>query len=222
MIPIRDTIPSRTTPFVAIGLIIANVAVFLFELSLGEDLDLFISAFGLTPFLTGENVANHQYVWAMLPFFSSMFLHGGWLHLLGNMLYIWIFADNVEDKLGHGRFLLFYVLCGVGAAFAQFYMNPMSEAPMVGASGAIAGVLGAYFLLFPRSRVLTLIPVFVFFSFVEIPAVFFLGFWFLLQFLNGALALSSETASAGGVAWWAHIGGFASGMLLVFPFRKQS
>ena len=150
-----------------------------------------------------------------------MFLHGGWVHLLGNMLYLWIFGDNIEDKLGHARFIVFYLLCGIGAAVGQIAANPLSDVPMVGASGAIAGILGAYMLLFPRSRVVTLVPIFFFFYFIEIPAILFLGLWFLMQFLYGTLTLSTETSvSGGGVAWWAHVGGFITGAGLVFPFRK--
>jgi len=150
-----------------------------------------------------------------------MFLHGGWLHLLGNMLYLWIFGDNVEDRLGHGRFILFYLLCGVAAALAQIYVSPTSKTPMIGASGAIAGVLGAYLLLFPQSRVLALIPIAFFLQVVEIPAFVFLLFWFFMQFLSGAVAITAYMTE--GVAWWAHIGGFVSGMALgyLFPKRKR-
>ena len=146
---------------------------------------------------------------------SAMFLHGGWGHLLGNMLYLYIFGNNVEDRLGRGRFLLFYLACGVVSFLAQIVFQSNSMVPNVGASGAIAGVLGAYFLLFPRARVLTLVPLFFFFPVVEIPAFFFLGFWFLIQFLSGAATLGRTSALTGGVAWWAHIGGFLAGMLLL-------
>ena len=146
---------------------------------------------------------------------SAMFLHGGWGHLLGNMLYLYIFGNNVEDRLGRGRFLLFYLACGVVSFLAQIVFQSNSMVPNVGASGAIAGVLGAYFLLFPRARVLTLVPLFFFFPLVEIPAFFFLGFWFLIQFLSGAATLGRTSALTGGVAWWAHIGGFLAGMLLL-------
>ena len=137
------------------------------------------------------------------------------------MLYLWIFGDNVEDKMGHGRFVLFYILCGLAGSVLQFSMNPSSTIPIIGASGAIAGVLGSYFLLFPKSKVVTLVPIFFFFTFIEIPAVLFLGIWFLMQFFYGTLALGGQTsADIGGVAWWAHVGGFASGLILVLPFRK--
>ena len=153
-----------------------------------------------------------------LTLLTSMFLHGGILHLLGNMLYLWIFGDNVEDAMGAIRFLAFYLLCGVVAAFAQIAIGPGSSIPMVGASGAIAGVLAAYFMLFPQSRVLTLIPLFFFLRLVAVPAVFLLGFWFLLQVIAGA----GSFGSAGGVAFFAHIGGFIAGLFLVFPFRQRS
>jgi membrane associated rhomboid family serine protease len=144
---------------------------------------------------------------------SSMFIHGGWMHLIGNMLYLYIFGDNVEDRLGHLGYLLFYVLAGAGAALTEVYFQRGSTVPLLGASGAIAGVLGAYFLLYPRSRILTVIPLFVFFPVVEISAFFFLGFWFLMQFVQGAL--SAGIPADGGVAWWAHAGGFVVGAVLL-------
>ena len=145
---------------------------------------------------------------------TAMFLHAGWMHMLGNMLYLYIFGDNVEDTLGHGAYLLFYILCGAASFAAQVFFQPASEVPNLGASGAIAGVLGAYFVLFPRARVVTLLPLFVIFTVVEIPAVVFLGLWFLIQFLSGAASLGRSSAT-GGVAWWAHIGGFVAGVLLL-------
>jgi membrane associated rhomboid family serine protease len=156
--------------------------------------------------------------YAVFPFFTSMFLHGGWLHLLGNMLYLYIFGDNVEDALGHVRYLLFYLACGVAASVTHLALNLDSVVPTVGASGAIAGVLGAYFLLYPKAKVLTLLPIFIFIQIVEIPAFLFLGFWFLLQFISGTVASASQ--NAGGVAWWAHIGGFAAGAAYtIFRYR---
>jgi membrane associated rhomboid family serine protease len=157
------------------------------------------------------------------PLFTSMFLHGGWLHLGGNMLYLWVFGDNIEDRLGHVLFLFFYLACGLGAALAQIYINPTSKIPMVGASGAVAGVLGAYLILFPHARVLALIPILFFFQIIELPALLFLLFWFLMQFLSGAIAITAAPYEAGGVAWWAHIGGFVSGVVLAFllPKRKR-
>jgi membrane associated rhomboid family serine protease len=152
-----------------------------------------------------------------LTLLTSMFLHGGLLHVLGNMLYLWIFGDNVEDAMGPFRFLAFYLLCGIIAAFAQIAIDPSSTIPMVGASGAIAGVLAAYFVLYPRSRILTLVPIFFFMRLVAVPAVFLLGFWFVLQLLSGAGTIGSP----GGVAYFAHIGGFVAGLFLVFPFRER-
>jgi len=150
----------------------------------------------------------------LTPIFA-MFLHGGWLHVIGNMLFLYIFGDNVEDILGHGRYLVFYLLCGVASFLVQILFQSNSMVPNVGASGAIAGVLGAYLLLFPRARIVTLLPIFVFFTVVEIPAFIFIGIWFLIQFASGALTLGRNEALSGGVAWWAHVGGFLAGMLLI-------
>ena len=211
MIPLRDVIPSRTTPVVTVGLIVVNALVFLYEFSLGEAVNEFIIAFGLIP---------AAFSWATL--FTSMFLHGGFLHFAGNMLYLWIFGDNVEDRMGHGRFLTFYLLCGVAAALAQTIMSPDSVVPMVGASGAIAGVMGAYFVMYPHSRIVTLVPIFLFIQLIEIPAIFFLGIWFVMQFLSGvgSIASAADRQPAGGVAFWAHIAGFAAGVGGVFLFRR--
>ena len=225
MIPLRDTIPSSTFPAVTIGLIVVNILVFVYELSLGRELDLFIMQYGAVPlkFINAGQLAHVSLIERFLPLFTSMFLHGGWIHVLGNMLYLWIFGDNVEDRLGHGRFVLFYLLCGLAAALAQVYTNPASKVPMVGASGAVAGVLGAYLIFFPSARVLTLLPIFIFLQVIEIPAFAFLLIWFFMQFLSGAAAITSAAHTAVGVAWWAHIGGFVSGMALGFllPKRKR-
>jgi membrane associated rhomboid family serine protease len=156
-----------------------------------------------------------------LTLFTAMFLHAGWLHVIGNLLYLYIFGDNVEDVLGHGRFLVFYLLCGLISFLVQILFHPQSMVPNIGASGAIAGVLGAYLILFPRARIITLLPLFVFFTVVEIPAYFFLGIWFLIQFLSGAAMIGRATATSGGVAWWAHIGGFVSGVLLLMVFAPR-
>ena len=209
MIPIRDVIPSRTTPFVTVALILVNAAVFLYQQSLPPRAsEQFVFAWGLVPADFGlVNVA------------TSMFLHGGWMHFLGNMLYLWIFGDNVEDRLGHGRFLVFYLMCGVGAALLQVVFSSGSRVPMVGASGAIAGVLGAYLVMFPRSRVLTLVPLFIFVQLVEVPALVLLGLWFALQLLSGVGSLG-QTADIGGIAFWAHAGGFVLGMAAVLLFRR--
>lgn len=211
MIPLRDVIPSRTTPVVTIVLIVLNILVFLYQLSLGERVNGLVLNFGLVP---------ATFSW--IAVFTSMFLHGGILHAAGNMLYLWIFGDNVEDRMGHARFLVFYLLCGVAAAVAQTTTNPHSVVPMVGASGAIAGVMGAYFVLYPRSRIVTLIPLFFFFQIVEIPAIFFLGIWFLMQFLSGVGSIATAVANepAGGVAFWAHVAGFLAGISAVVVFRR--
>ena len=202
MFPVSDVIPSRTTPVVTIGLIGLNAVAFLFEITLSDqELQAFVRSYGVVPaYLTWPSVL------------TSMFLHGGWLHVLGNMLYLWIFGDNVEDRLGHGRFLLFYLGCGAAAALGQAAANPSSVVPMVGASGAIAGVMGAYFVLFPQSRVLTAVFIVFFMDLVEIPAIFFLGIWFLMQFFSGVGSLGADATSSG-VAFWAHIVGFAVGAL---------
>lgn len=220
MIPLRDNIPSSTYPYVTVGLITLNVLAFFYQLSLsGRELHLFILSYGAIPvrFFAPEASMVERF----LPLLTSMFLHGGWVHLLGNMLYLWIFGDNVEDRLGHGRFLLFYVLCGLGAALAQIYLNPASRIPMVGASGAIAGVLGGYLLSFPHSQVLALVPIFFLLHFIQIPAFVFLIFWFLMQFMSGVASIAPTQETVGGVAWWAHIGGFVSGMALVYIFPKR-
>jgi membrane associated rhomboid family serine protease len=211
MIPLRDVIPSRTTPYVTFLLIGLNTLVFMYQFSLGETIEEFILYFGLIP---------AAFSWVAV--LTSMFLHGGLLHFGGNMLYLWIFGDNVEDRMGHGRFLVFYLLCGTAAALAQTIVNPDSVVPMVGASGAIAGVMGAYFVLYPRSRIVTLLPLFFFFQIVEVPAIFFLGFWFLLQLLSGVGSMATATGSeTGGIAFWAHAAGFLAGLSGVLVFRRR-
>jgi membrane associated rhomboid family serine protease len=207
MIPLRDIVPSRTTPIVTISLIVANVLVFLYELTLGRAVNDFTLYFGLVP---------AAFSWVAV--FTSMFLHGGLFHVAGNMLYLWIFGDNVEDRMGHGRFLVFYLLCGTAAALAQTITAPDSVVPMVGASGAIAGVMGAYFVLYPKSRIVTLVPLFFFFQIIEVPAIFFLGIWFVMQFLSGVGSLGN--AATGGVAFWAHVAGFLAGLSGVIVFRR--
>jgi membrane associated rhomboid family serine protease len=225
MIPLRDAIPSHSFPAATVLVIALNVLIFLYELSLGRALEMFIMQYGAVPlrFILAGQTEQVSTVERFLPLFASMFLHGGWLHLGGNMLYLWIFGDNIEDRLGHLGFVVFYLVCGLAAALTQIYINPTSKIPMVGASGAVAGVLGAYLVLFPHSRVVALIPILFFFQVVELPAVLFLVFWFLMQFLSGAVAITATTYATGGVAWWAHIGGFVSGMALGFllPKRKR-
>lgn len=210
MIPLRDDLPSPAFPFVTYGLIAANVAAFVHELQLGPALEPFVREFGLVP--ARVTTANDPAA-RFFPFLSSMFLHGGILHLAGNMLYLHIFGDGVEGRLGHARFLAFYVVCGVAAGALQVAMFPSSTLPMVGASGAIAGVTGAYFLFFPFARIVTLVPVFVFARFVRVPAVLFLLLWFVMQLAYGSLTLGVDGTNVGGVAWWAHVGGFLAGMV---------
>jgi len=220
MIPIRDNIPSRTVPVVTVTLIIVNVLAFLYELALGGALSGFMYSFAVIPAKSFSLIREGAAVSGLWPFFTAMFLHGGWWHLIGNMLYLWIFGDNVEDTMGHLGFLVFYVLCGLGSNLAHALSDPASTIPSLGASGAIAGVLGAYIILFPRSKVVTLVPIVFFIHFIEIPAFLFLGIWFLLQIMSGLASLGVQTAS-GGIAWWAHIGGFAIGAVLLPFFRKR-
>jgi len=227
LIPLRDDVPSRTFPYVNYGLIALNAAAFLFELSLGRGLERFVRMNAVVPAqYTGHDGAlqvSEILATSVDPALGgsvllSMFLHAGLAHFGGNMLYLWIFGDNVEDRMGHARYLVFYLLCGWAASYAHIWSSPSSAMPSLGASGAIAGVLGAYISLYPHARVVTLIPLGFFTDLVQIPAFFFLGFWFLQQFLSGALSLSVRTAETGGVAWWAHIGGFAAGFALVWIF----
>jgi len=223
MIPLRDTIKSRTVPYVNYLLIGVSVLVFFLELSLGPRINAFVNTYGVIPARVGAAVfEGHVSLGALLPLFTSMFLHGGWMHLIGNMLYLYIFGDNVEDRLGHGAYLLFYLLAGIGAAIVEVYFQQNSIVPLVGASGAIAGVLGAYFILYPRARVLTIVPLLFLFPVVEVSAFFFLGFWFVMQFFQGTMSYGSD-ATSGGVAWWAHTGGFVAGavMLPIFLIIKR-
>jgi membrane associated rhomboid family serine protease len=211
MIPLRDVIPSRTTPYVTIAIIVANALAWFYELSLPSSvLPGFLNIYGVVP---ADFHAS--------TILSSMFLHGSWLHVIGNMWYLWIFGDNIEDRLGHGRYVLFYLLCGAGAAIGHVASQPGSIVPTIGASGAIAGVLGAYFVLYPRSRVLTLIPLIIVFEIIELPAYFLLGFWFLMQLVSaGAIAVTAGTQGSGGIAFVAHIAGFVIGVLAIFVLKK--
>jgi membrane associated rhomboid family serine protease len=221
--PIRDTIPSKNTPFGTWAIILVNSVVFVFELMMPESvLHEFFYYFGIVP-------ARYSHPeWAVLmglpfddywPFLTSMFLHGGWLHIIGNMWTLYIFGDNVEDRMGTMRFLVFYFICGLAAGLVHVLTNLNSTIPTVGASGAIAGVLGAYFLLYPNARVITLIPIFFFPLFVEIPAITYLGFWILSQIFSGVLSLGLPE-DVGGVAFWAHVGGFIVGAMIHWLFVK--
>ncbi|MDQ1271622.1 MAG: hypothetical protein QG591_252 [Planctomycetota bacterium] len=221
MIPLRDRNPSGTFPFVTVGIILINVLIFFIELSLGPQLDSFLFQFGIVPVKVAysADIPDSTFVNTYFPFLSYMFLHGGFIHLIGNMWYLWIFGDNIEDRLGRVRFVLFYLLCGIGSALVHVYFNSQSGVPCVGASGAIAGVLGAYMVTFPKARVLVLVPLFIVWEFIELPAVVVLGFWFLIQFFSGTASISS--AQGGGVAWWAHIGGFVLGVIFIKIFSKS-
>jgi membrane associated rhomboid family serine protease len=212
MIPLRDVIPSRTVPYLTVTIIILNALAWFYELGLPrEDLPVFLQQFGVVPAY-----------FAPPTLISSMFLHGSWSHVLGNMWYLWIFGDNVEDRMGHFRFLIFYLLCGIVAAFGQIVIDPTSTLPTIGASGAIAGVMGAYFVLYPQSRVLTLIPLIIFWEIVELPAIFLLGFWFLMQLFSAGAIAATANSQAGGVAFMAHVAGFITGLVGVFVFRKRA
>jgi membrane associated rhomboid family serine protease len=211
MIPLRDIIPSRTTPYITIAIIVLNALAWLFELSLPPHV--------LPPFLQTFGVVPADFRWPTIV--TSMFLHGSWMHVIGNMWYLWIFGDNVEDRLGHSRFILFYLACGTTAALGQMVVDPTSTLPTIGASGAIAGVMGAYFVLYPQSRVLTLVPLIIFWQIIELPAVFLLGFWFVMQlFSAGAIAVTTATHGSGGVAFAAHVAGFLVGVAGVFLLKR--
>jgi membrane associated rhomboid family serine protease len=223
MFPLRDNIPSFRFPVVNYSLIAANLVGFLVELGTGPHLQKFVNTYGFVPKrlmdLLGQLPQSFSFM--ALPLVTSIFLHAGWLHLIGNLWFLYIFGDNVEDVLGHGRYLLFYLLCGIGANLIYLMFSPFSAVPLVGASGAIAGVMGAYFNLFPRARVLTLIPIFFLPTFWEIRASIFLGIWFLMQFLFGTFSSMGPQSGSGFVAWWAHVGGFLVGILLLHVFAPR-
>jgi hypothetical protein len=215
LIPLRDENPSVTVPFVTRALIVANLVVFAYEVLLGPELRAFLFEWGFVPvrLTLALRYGDLPLQPAALSVLTSLFLHGGWSHVIGNMWYLWIFGDNVEDALGHAGFLLFYLVCGVVATLLHYLTNQVAEVPTVGASGAIAAVLGAYIVAFPRARVFTLLPLFPFFQVVPLPAFFVLGLWFLFQFVLGLGALGAS--GSGGIAFWAHIGGFAAGLLVM-------
>lgn len=243
MFPIQDNIPSRTTPLVNIGIILVCGIVFFFQLQQGESNSL-VEQFGMIParvFQPDEPVEIVDRVLVRTPFgfelreqsrpaapaivpplltlVTCMFLHGGWMHVIGNLWFLYIFGDNVEDRLGHVGYLLFYFACGVGASAAHLFAGPTSTAPTIGASGAIAGVMGAYFVLYPKAKVLAIIPIFFIIQMIVLPAPVFLGIWFLLQFLQGTWSITS--AQGAGVAWWAHIGGFAVGVIIALLLKAS-
>ena len=215
MFPLYDTARSRTFPLVNLTLIIANVLAFLYEVQMGPGaLDSFISTWGLVP---ARLIADPNNTWKTI--YSSMFLHGGWFHIINNMWVLFIFGDNVEARMGKIKYLLFYLLSGTAAGLLQTYVLPSSQVPMIGASGAVAGVLGAYLVLFPRSRVASLVPIFFIFTIIEIPAFIYLIFWFVSQLYSGLFAIQGGGSS--GIAWWAHIGGFMFGLVMSFFFANR-
>lgn len=218
MIPLGDTVPSDRTPFITYTLIALNVIVFFVELLMGPRAEILINVWGTVP---AHIIRWQQSPWVLSTLVTSTFLHGGWLHLVGNMLYLAIFGDNVEGIMGHKRYLAFYLICGLAANLAQVLIAPASMIPGVGASGAIAGVLGAYILCFPRARVFVGIPLLIYMEVISLPALIVLGFWFIVQLFNGVatIGMSSE-AIMGGIAWWAHIGGFVVGLILT-PLLRQ-
>jgi membrane associated rhomboid family serine protease len=213
MIPLRDVIPSRTTPFITVAIIVLNGLAWFYELAVPDDLlPVFLQTYGVVPaYFSAPTLV------------TSMFLHGSWSHVIGNMWFLWIFGDNIEDRLGHWRFVGFYLFCGLGATVGHIMMAPHSMLPTIGASGAIAGVMGAYFVLYPHSRVLTLVPLFIYWEIVELPAPFLLGFWFLMQLFGAGIGSITATSGAesGGIAFMAHVAGFALGAVIVFVFRKS-
>lgn len=216
MVPLYDTVRSRSFPVVNLTLIVANSLAFLYELQMDPAaLEQFIFHWGLSP---ARLLADPSTMWRTI--FSAMFLHGGWFHILSNMWVLFIFGDNVEAAMGRIRYLVFYLLSGVAAALLQSYVLPSSQVPMIGASGAVAGVLGAYLVLFPRSRIASLVPILFIFTIIEIPAALFLIFWFVSQLYSGWFSI--QGAGESGIAWWAHIGGFVFGLIMVFFFRKKT
>lgn len=222
MIPLRDINPRSSTPVVTIALVMVNSLVWLYEISLPEAAaNRFIYQMGMIParLEAALTLPDASLASALVPLFTSIFLHGGWMHVIGNMWFLWVFGDNVEDRLGHLRYLLFYLASGVGAGVMHTLFDWGSNVPALGASGAISGVMGAYLVLFPRSRVVTLVPLIFFFFTVQLPAFIFLGYWFVLQFINGMGALGQR--GMGGVAWWAHIGGFVIGVVLAKALPRK-
>ncbi|MFH1063310.1 MAG: rhomboid family intramembrane serine protease [Candidatus Omnitrophota bacterium] len=220
MIPLRDKLRSKRIPIITITLILFNIYVFIKEILSGPGLGTVIDKYALVPahFLSLDAVTLSNLITKSISLFSSLFLHAGWLHLIGNMWYLWIFGDNVEYRFGHFRYLFFYISCGIIGNLTHVIMNVNSTMPTMGASGCIAGVLGAYFLFSPKAKIVTVLPIFVFWTIADVPAFFFLGIWFLIQFLSGNYYISGAHAS---IAWWAHIGGFIGGAVLKMLFTKN-
>ncbi len=218
MFPLHDDNPTTINPFVTIGLIVICILVYLWQITLGEELgNMIVYSLGMIPAVLFDHsqLSTELYIVpAEVTVITSMFMHGGFMHLAGNMLYLWIFGNNVEDSMGHTRFILFYLICGAAAALSQALIEPSSAIPMIGASGAVSGILGAYLLLHPHAKVLVVVPIIIPLTF-RIPAMFVLGIWFAMQLFSSTTVVSGE----GGVAWWAHIGGFVTGMLLISVFK---
>lgn len=222
MIPLKDMTPRQSFPVMTLVLIGINIAVFVHQITLpGPAGDAFIRTYGLVPSHISLALAGHHYTLAqaLIPFFTCMFLHGGFLHIIGNMWFLWIFGANVEDRMGPLPYLLFYLICGIGSGVSEVAFSWGSHVPSIGASGAISGVLGAYIVLFPKSRILTLVPLLIIWFLWKVPAVIFIGLWFLMQFVSGVASIGS--VENGGIAWWAHVGGFLLGLLLVNLFATS-
>ena len=222
MIPLKDMTPRQSFPVMTLAIIGINIAVFIHQITLpGPAGDAFIRTYGLVPSHISLALAGRHYtlVQALIPLFTCMFLHGGFLHIIGNMWFLWIFGANVEDRMGPLPYLIFYLICGIGSGVSEVAFSWGSHIPSIGASGAISGVLGAYIVLFPKSRILTLVPLLIIFFLWKIPAAVFIGLWFLMQFVSGVASLHS--LDNGGIAWWAHVGGFLLGMLLVKAFARS-
>lgn len=224
MIPLKDLTPRRSFPFVTLLLIAANVVVFFYQISLpAKAADVLVRTYGLVPIRIQYALAGVHHVTfarAFVPLLTCMFLHGGWMHIIGNMWFLWIFGGNVEDRFGSAVYLFFYLVCGLGSGLSQALFSWGSSIPSIGASGAISGVLGAYVVFFPGSRILTLVPLFIIWFMARIPAIVFIGLWFIVQFLSGLGSLGA--VSAGGVAWWAHVGGFALGVIIAFATKSET
>jgi membrane associated rhomboid family serine protease len=222
MIPIGDSVRARTFPYVNIAIIIANFLVFFYEVGFVSNINKLFFDWAVVPAELTDYLGNpgdHPLRILFTPI-TAMFLHGGWLHIAGNMIFLWVFGDNVEDAVGHLRYLAFYLLCGIAATAAQVWIDPNSQVPTLGASGAIAGVLGAYLVLYPRATIAAVIMPFFFWT-AYVPAFLLIGFWFFLQLFNGVASIGYAVGASEGVAWWAHVGGFSAGFLLLWFFRPR-
>ena len=222
MIPLKDDNPTKSFPIITILIIAINIVIFFYMMSLSETANRnLVNLYGATPYEIMHGIGLNMGISLsiIVTIGTSMFLHGGLFHLLGNMLYLWIFGNNIEDSMGHIRFIFFYIICGAIAVLGHSLINHGSMIPMIGASGAISGILGGYLILFPRAKILTLFPIFIFFKTFRIPALYFLGIWIILQVIPGLSTLSAEN-TGGDVAWFAHIGGFLAGVILIGFFKK--